>query len=133
MTKYEHPWRRGAFVAQVTGERPGGGPAIAFETGTPVKSRGVLRFDLAPGYYAAREGKVAPWRFLAVSDLTVEPLGATDALRAHIGKAAAGPRPGEPGSWFGTVCECGSPVEWYTPAGFPICDDCHAATGKGKK
>ena len=120
MVEYEIPWRRGCFVAKVEGSDPVYGLAFTFEQGLPVKSKGGLRFQLDPGFYAVQEEKGGTRRFITVNAVTSSQIRNTWAL-ANMAIVTGGPAPGADGAWNGDRCECGQEVQDFDLNGFPWC------------
>lgn len=79
-----------------------------------------------PGWYESREGwrtykgQETPKRYWRVTRTTI-----TEVTRDHVAQAIDGPKPGEPGEWYGETCECGTEVEGYDQDGWPYCNDHH--------
>lgn len=125
--RVEIPWRTGNYLGRITGPSERYGLQLEWETGTPVKSRGVVKFDLRPGWYAAREtydkSRGGPTAYYRVDTIAATPV--PEHLAEYLADAATGPSPGEPGEWAGLVCRCGEDVAGYTGRGFPWCDDCN--------
>lgn len=124
-------FKRGSSVREILGHSDRYGletsPPIS---GTPVKSKKVLRYSIDPGYYVTQEnkgdkcgecGSPKPERvFLRVTDATAEKM--PDGL--DYAAIAAGPKPNQPGSWNDARCKCGADVESYDVNGMPFCSDC---------
>ena len=116
--------RKGSYCARIEGRDPQYHLAREFQDAKATK--GLLTFsDLAPGWYEVCEGYVKvgekwtkPRAYYRVNgDVTK----IADSLIGFIGDAAEGPTPGNPGEWYGDLCECGGPVEGFSSVGFPKC------------
>ena len=114
------PWRRGSYVAKLSGPDDKYGLTREFEEGRAVKANGGrLHFQLDPGFYEVRERWGAERSYVRVDELTTETVPGD--LEAYIGIASAGPLPGEPGEWNSDTCWCGEPLAAFDPQGFPKC------------
>lgn len=117
--RVETRWRKGHYCARLTGPDPKYGLRRDFEKGEPVKSRGMLRFDLNPGWYELGEGWQRPRRYVAVDELTVTEIPAE--MAGAMDRISGGPNPGEPGSWGDSRRKCGADVEYFDEDGLPYC------------
>jgi hypothetical protein len=127
----ELAFKRGSSVRELLGRSDRYGletsPPIS---GTPIKSKRILRYSLDVGYYVAQEHKgdkcgeckspKPSVRYLRVTDATIEvmPTG------LDYAKIASGPKPNEPGSWMDDRCKCGNLTEGLDVDGMPTCGDC---------
>ena len=130
MSKYpifEHHWRRGHYVAEITGRDKRYGLAREFLQGTPVKSRRVVKHEFREPcvievaswsrdlHEATGNGKVREYYAVTAVNLEKIPDG------VDIGRIASLPKPGEPGSYGDGRCRCGAPAVMYDTDGVPGC------------
>jgi hypothetical protein len=121
---HEIPWRRKQWLGKVTGRDGKYGVGLDFRRGEPVKSRGILKFQLEPGFYV--EVKGAGREYFECDGLEVRYIPET--LYELMGAAAEGPAPGSNGAWNSSHCCCGALVERYSSDLFPFCEPCFATT-----
>ena len=118
---YSIPWRKRHYVARIVGPHDQYVLDREFQKGNPVKAGGgTLKFDLPRGFYEVQYGHAGNRRYYRQNGLGMFPL--SEGEQAFLGKAAAGPVPGDAGSWGGERCDCGEPVTMYDRDGFPKCD-----------
>ena len=117
---YEIPWRRKSYLAKLDG--PSGdrfGLIREFESGTPVKGRGVLKYDLGPGWYEwSHYG--ADKTYVKVDEIRANEITG-EAVHASMDVISAGPDPETNGAWGYDRCACGSEVDSFDGVGFPYC------------
>ena len=117
---YEIPWRKGAYLARLDGEHPKYGLDRTFESGTPVKGAGVLKYELEAGWYEWRGQYHGGKRYVAVDELDAREIRNESAIAA-MDKISAGANPGANGAWDGTRCKCGDDATDFDGIGFPYC------------
>jgi len=126
--RIEVKWRRGSWLARLDGEDVKYGLRREFESGTPVKSRHILVFEpVRPGWYEISE--CGRRRYVAVDELHSEPI--PDSAIGMLDRISGGPKPGEPGAWYGDRCACGAGVEGFDSDGWPWCSEHEPAAVEG--
>ena len=112
-------WRRGNYCARIDGTDDKYGLRREFERGQTVKAGGGwINYQLGAGWYETREAGARDYFGVTPAGQIVRPAGLAD----WIAEASAGPLPDTPGAFGGGECECGEPVAFYDPAGFPTCE-----------
>ena len=120
---YEIPWRKGCYLAKLDGpSQDKWGLVRTFEDGTPVKGRGVLKYELEPGWYEWRGTYRGDKTYIAVDVLKATEIQSESAV-ASMDRISGGPNPESNGAWGYDRCLCGSLVDSFDGVGFPYCAD----------
>jgi hypothetical protein len=115
---------RRAYVARITGTDPRYGLSRDFarKVSSLKGRRGYWAKVTEPGWYelvtygpAGKRIRYEGWDGAAWHPIPRELFAPFAAV------AVTGPNPGAAGAWYGDRCQCGEPVDTYTPEGWPRC------------